>query len=555
MPRAWYRRLLDPFRRPSGDAAFLTSALETSPDAFFLHDLVRDHTGRVVDLRFRYINPSAECLTGHPRAELIGTLVSKVFPDIHHPDYMRVFETNQATVVERGAANCNHAAALFRLHLTPLADSLLVSCRDITAERDGARTAAFNKSYVTSTTASILVMDPDGTITSLNPAAEYMLGYDQEDLVGRNIKLLHDPIELVERARQLSNYFSVPIEPDASVLFARPLHGLTEDGEWIWISRNGVRLPIQLTINPVHEESGTLLAFLATAVDLTDRKQTDQYIYHIAHHDPLTGLAGRTLLRDHIHLAVERSLRTQSLFSVLMVDLDNFKRINDSLGHENADSVLREVAFRLRDTVRKSDTVARFGSDEFVVLLNGIATRAEAEAVAHKITHAFTAPILVGNQQIVLTAGIGLSMYPESTTPDELLKHADLALHHGKSTGRSAFSVFTPELGKMLHDRLRLESALRLALGRNEFFLVYQPQVSLETQKLIGVEALLRWRNPEFGLVMPDTFIPIAEETGLIVSIGAWCLETACHEMAVLQHRLGHHISVAVNLSPSQVHE
>ncbi|RXH58350.1 putative bifunctional diguanylate cyclase/phosphodiesterase [Granulicella sibirica] len=555
---AWTGRLITLARRRlagSSNETRLSAAMDISPTAVFLHDAVRDDSGRLTGFRFNYLNSAAERLIGHPRAYLKGKLVTEVHPASDLPLYQRVLDSNEPTLVERECSLPGRPKTVLRMHLSPLPNGLLLTCEDITAERRLARSLAFNKSLVTSTTSSILVLELDGSISSLNPAAEYMLGYTQPDLVGKSITLLHDPIELLERSRQLSSYFEREISPDSNVLFARPQAGLHEAGEWTWICRNGVRIPVQLTINPVHDEDGVIIAFMGTSFDLTDRKQTDQYIYHIAHHDPLTGLAGRTLLREQIQLAAERSERTHALFSVLMVDLDHFKRVNDSLGHETGDMVLREVAFRLRDSVRKSDTVARFSGDQFVILLDGVSGRIEAEAIAHKVTEAFARPIHVGGQQVILTASIGLSMYPESASPEELLKHADIALHHGKTTGRNGLAVFTPELGRLLHDRLRLESALRTALERHELFLVYQPQISLSTHRLVGVEALLRWRSPEFGLVMPNTFIPLAEETGLIVAIGAWCLECACQEIAALQRQVGNTISVAVNLSPSQLHE
>jgi diguanylate cyclase (GGDEF)-like protein/PAS domain S-box-containing protein len=543
----------------------LAAAMDSTLDAVFMYDVVRDSRGAITDFRFTYLNSAAEQMMGQSREYLVGRLVCDLFPSVRTSGrfdlYRKVAETGEPLVLEIDSVILNGGTKetrYVRARVVRIDDAMLYTCVDITAERlatqDLKRSLTFNRSIVDSSSFSIIVMDLDGIITSINPAAETMLGYTRDELIGKDITTLHDATELIDRARTLREAFDEPIPADSTVFRARLSHGLVEDSEWTYLCRNGLRLPVQVHVNAIQDEDGDTVAYMASSYDLIDRKQTDQYIYHIAHHDPLTGLPGRALLRESLNLAIEHADRDHTTFAVLMVDLDHFKRINDSLGHDTGDVLLREVAYRLRSIVRKADTVARLGADEFVILLHGVAGRTEAESVARKIGEAFRLPILIAGQQIDITASMGLSLYPDSPTGDDLLRHADIALHHGKSLGRSALSLFTPDLGKKLLDKLQMETALRTAIERNEFFLVYQPQISLTDHTLIGVEALIRWRSPDAGLILPSLFIPVAEETGLIVPIGAWCLETACREIAQLQRQLDQCLSVAVNLSPNQVH-
>jgi diguanylate cyclase (GGDEF)-like protein len=236
----------------------------------------------------------------------------------------------------------------------------------------------------------------------------------------------------------------------------------------------------------------------------------------------------------------------------MMVDLDNFKRVNDSLGHQAGDMVLCEISKRLKACIRKSDTVARMGGDEFVILLPDLHSVADAQDICQKLLASVAKPIRVGGHNIVVTASVGISLFPDCKDVDALFKNADLAMYTVKARGRNGSEIYTPELAIPGLERLQMESALRGALDAGEFEIVYQPQVSFADNKMLGVEALLRWNSQAFGSVPPTTFIPIAEEVGLIVPIGEWVLNEACKEIAALQNRLGVECSVAVNISPRQ---
>ncbi|WP_176441789.1 putative bifunctional diguanylate cyclase/phosphodiesterase [Granulicella rosea] len=545
--------------------ARLAATTESSLDAIFMFESVRDATGELLDFRFTFINRNAETMIGQPRERLLGARLGELFPNVYQDGRMAqlrsVVETGRPLVVETTASTLRSKGvpAFCRIHAVKLEDGVAVSAANLSelkqANQEMKRALAFNKAIVSSSPFSIIVADLDGTITAVNPAAARMLWYGAEELIGNNIALLHDQQEIARRARTLSQELMRPVSANSDVFRQKALLGLTDENEWSYIRKDGSRLLVQLIVSAVEDETGAVIGLMGIAHDLSERKQLSDSIYHRAHHDPLTGLPSRSLLRDRMEVAIERGKRFQSLFSVLMIDLDNFKRVNDSLGHQAGDAILVEVANRLRSCLRKVDTIARYGGDEFVVLLTELRSRSHAETVGRKIIAALAAPIVVGNHEIAVTASIGLSMFPDSIEPDELLRHADVAMYRSKALGRNSLAVFTPGLGRELMDKLKLESALRTALDRDEFYLVYQPQVSLKTGQLTGVEALIRWKSPALGLVMPGDFIPVAEETGLIVSIGEWALRTACDQIAQLQLDLRRRLNVAVNLSPRQVHQ
>jgi diguanylate cyclase (GGDEF)-like protein/PAS domain S-box-containing protein len=426
------------------------------------------------------------------------------------------------------------------------------------AEREARDAHALNEAILASAPLCVLATDNAGRITAVNPAGERMLGYRREELVGRATPALLLPAgDLERRAEALRHELGAPMS-GLEALLAPAREGRVEEREWSLVRRDGSRLPVQLAVSALRDAQGAATGFLAIAHDITERKRSEASIRRLALHDPLTGLPNRTLLADRVNGAIERARRGRTRFGLLMIDLDHFKHVNDSLGHPVGDEVLKAVAERLGATVRQVDTVARMGGDEFVVVLDGLAGSEDAVTVADKIRAAFVGDILVGGHALHLTPSIGIALYPDHGSDlSALLKNADAAMYETKARGRNGCSVFTVGLHEVSARRLGLESGLRRALEQQHFQLHYQPIVRLDRGdpsrgEPVAVEALLRWTDPERGAVAPTDFIPVAEESGLIVPIGEWVLRTACREMRRLQSDSGRELCVAVNLSPRQ---
>jgi diguanylate cyclase (GGDEF)-like protein len=290
--------------------------------------------------------------------------------------------------------------------------------------------------------------------------------------------------------------------------------------------------------------------------DITQRKETEARILYTATHDHLTGLPNRNLLHDRLDTALRHARRRRERVAVMFLDLDHFKVINDSLGHPAGDAVLVAVAERLRAAVRGADTVARMGGDEFIVLLRDVRGPEDAVAVGEKLVRAVARPVQAMGHELHPGLSVGISLFPEhGDGADMLLKHADTALYEAKSAGRNRVRLFAPAMSDTSYQRMLLENRLRRALERQEFFLVYQPQFALGSGGLQGFEALVRWRNPELGLVGPARFVPIAEESGMITELGMWVARTALAESRRWSHLMPTPVRLGLNVSPRQLHD
>ena len=382
---------------------------------------------------------------------------------------------------------------------------------------------------------------PQGRYLSINPALARIYGYDKpEEMIGAYLdigrQLYVDPARRLEFMRLI--HLNGVVSNFESEVYRK-------NGEIIWISENA---------REVRDGSGNLLYFEGTVEDITERKTYETRLTHQATHDTLTGLPNRALFRDRLQQAVRYAERERAKVSIVFIDLDNFKYINDSLGHEAGDALIRIMAQRLKSCVRDSDTVARLGGDEFVLLLQGAPFDDERVSIAmSRILSEVRKPVDVRGRELTVTCSIGISVCPEDGNDvDALLKHADAAMYQAKQAGRDNFQFFTSSINQRVLDRMDLEHRLRGALERSEFLLHYQPKLDLRSGMVVGTEALISWRAPQQGLVSPSRFIPLAEETGLIEPIGEWVLETACRQAQLWRERGFRPLTVAVNVSPRQ---
>ena len=316
---------------------------------------------------------------------------------------------------------------------------------------------------------------------------------------------------------------------------------------------NGTLHAIDFSLKPIFDEQNQVYAMIAEGRDITERIQTQERLRFMAQHDALTGLPNRLLLLDRLKQALARAHWRKRLVAVMFVDLDRFKNINDSLGHDAGDRLLQQLGERFRHCVRDGDTVARFGGDEFVILLDDIASESDITAIAQKVLEALQPSFAVDKQSLYISASIGISLFPnDGDDSSTLLKHADMAMYRAKEAGKNTYQFFAAEMSSRAFERLSLETSLRKALERAELLLHYQPQIDVETGAIVGVEALVRWQHPEFGMVLPNEFIAIAEETGLISLIGQWVLQSACAQLARWRKDGWTQLRLSVNLSPRQ---
>jgi diguanylate cyclase (GGDEF)-like protein/PAS domain S-box-containing protein len=328
------------------------------------------------------------------------------------------------------------------------------------------------------------------------------------------------------------------------------LHG-KKRFEWLHQRKNGNVFPAEVCLTALTLSGRPTL--LATVRDITDRKVAEERIQYLAYYDALTGLPNRTLLQDRLAKTLAGARRQKDKVALLFLDLDGFKNINDSLGHSVGDLLLQEVAERLKTWGREQDTVARLGGDEFLIMLTNVTDVPDAAVAAERLMDAMTAEFVVQGHLLKVSCSIGISIFPEHGKDcDTLIKNADAAMYNAKECGRNNFRFFTEDMNTQVVERLTLENSLRLALEREELFLVYQPQMDMATRKVTGLEALLRWQHPELGLVPPDKFIRIAENSGLIVPIGEWVLRTACAQAQQWQQEGLPAVTVAVNVSAIQ---
>lgn len=388
---------------------------------------------------------------------------------------------------------------------------------------------------------AIMITDRNNRILQVNPAFIRLTGYTTNEVRGKKPNILA----------------SGKTTPDE---YRAMWHSINETGFWqgeIWDRhKDGCVYPKLLTISVVRSVSGLVDYYIASFADISAQKATEEKIRHIAHHDPLTDLPNRLYLQISLKQTMLLVRRKEEEAAVMFIDLDRFKVINDSLGHQVGDGLLIEVAHRLKDSVRDSDLVARLGGDEFVIVLTDKNAAHASAHVADKILTALSKPYLVKGINLRTTPSIGISLYPhDGETIELLMKNADTAMYHAKAVGRNNYQFFRAEMKHLTNDRLLLEHSLHEALEKGQFYLHYQPQVKPENEHVIGLEVLLRWEHPVLGNVPPDQFIPVAEEIGLIGRLGEWVLNTACAQLRDWRDQGFKDVRIAVNLSVQQLRQ
>jgi diguanylate cyclase (GGDEF)-like protein/PAS domain S-box-containing protein len=410
--------------------------------------------------------------------------------------------------------------------------------RDITERKWAEEQLRLTAKIFESSHDSIVITDTTGSIISANPAFAEITGYSAEEVIGKNPRILNS-------GRQGKEFY------------AEMWNSLQRIGYWngeVWNRRkDGAGYAGRLSINALRDEAGKITHYIGVTSDITEYKAAQERIRNLAYFDQLTGLPNRSLLRDRVTQLMASAQRDKQEFSVLFIDLDNFKNVNDSLGHHAGDLLLQSVAERLRGSVREVDTVARLGGDEFVVVLPEVGVEG-AQQVARKIIGQIANSYFIESHDLMVTTSMGISTFPKDALDMEsLLKHADTALYRAKAKGKNDYAFFTEEMNTQAYERMTLENDLRRALLNDDLLLYYQPQIELSSGKVIGMEALLRWPHKEFGMIPPDQFIPIAEECGLIIELGEWVMHEACRQNRQWQLSGLPAIPVSVNVSSRQL--
>ena len=393
---------------------------------------------------------------------------------------------------------------------------------------------------------AVISTDIRGHVTYLNGVAESLTGWSLADAAGQ-------PFEEVFRIIDATTRQAVQ-SPMALAIRENKTVGLTPN--CLLIRRDEVEAAIEDSAAPIHDRRGEVTGAVVVFHDVSTARALSLRMSYLAQHDSLTDLPNRILLNDRLNQAMALAHRHQQQLAVLFLDVDRFKHINDSLGHDVGDRLLQSVAQRLLGCVRKSDTVSRQGGDEFVILLSEVTRAQDAAVSAEKILMALSTPHRIDRHDLHVTASIGIVIYPDDGTEAEtLMKHADFAMYHAKDSGRSNYQFFTPDMNVRAIERQSLENGLRHALERQQFVLHYQPTMNLDTGAIVGVEALIRWRHPNLGLVPPAQFVPVAEECGFIVAIGRWALREACRQARAWQDAGLPPIRIAINVSAAELRE
>ena len=505
---------------------------------FALHEVIRDEQGKVIDYRFLEINPAYEKLTGLT-PDIIGRTVLEVLPGTE-PYWIEIFGNVAMTGVP--SLYENYSKELGRWYqvwaFSPKIGQFAVIVNEITERKNIEEELRLYSLVLRNSSEGMIVTDEDNLIIAVNPAFTNITGYSFEEVRGKNPNMFksgrHD-----------------------QVFYQAMWNEITTTGQWqgeIWDKRkNGEIHAKWVTINTIRDNDGMIHRYVALFSDITEKKKSEELIWRQANFDTLTGLPNRDMFRDRLGQEVKKSIRAELPLALLLVDLDQFKEVNDTLGHAVGDMLLIEAAHRISSCVRESDTVARLGGDEFTIVISEISDNTHVEDVAQKIIAKLAEPFHLGNEVVYISASIGITLYPiDSIDIDMLMKNADQAMYAAKNKGRNRFSYFTPSLQDDAQKRMRLTNDMRGALESRQFSVHFQPIVALSTGRIRKAEAVIRWNHSERGMVSPTEFIPLAEETGLINEIGDWVFKESARWAKHWSNQYAADFQVSVNKSPVQ---
>ena len=388
------------------------------------------------------------------------------------------------------------------------------------------------------TTDAVMICNAQGIIDYVNSGFVRMTGYSKDEAIGKSTRLL-------KSGRHDDSFYGVLWDTiSLGDVFQDVFINKRKDGSLYYEEKS---------ITPLKNDRGVVEHYISTGKDITEQMQTRERLHHLSQHDLLTGLPNRLLFNDRLEQAIPRARRSEHVLAVLLIDMDRFKNINETLGFDCGDHMLQAIGERLLTSTRDGDTVARLGDDEFAIILEDVKYQEDVSKIVEKIIHSLSKAYYIDDHELFITSSIGISLYPnDGDHPQLLIQNADVAIHHAKESGSNKYRYYEAKMNEQSLYRLNLESSLRKALEREEFFLLYQPQIDLVTHEITGFEALLRWAHPELGIVSPVEFIPLLEETGMIKEVGRWILRKACQTCKSWHDKDFGNVSIAVNLSPVQ---
>ncbi len=513
----WDRRVFPSVDLPvAADQSFYQRIIDGSREGL----LVVDAAGLIV-----FCNRAAAALFGTTADDLSGREFGFPYAHAAEPAAIEIFTGGQPKFMEMAAAPVSWRGG----------EATIIHLRDVSRQRETEAQLGMQAKALEATANGIIITTKDGIVSWANPAFMKMTGFESADVIGKSATMLKA---------------DVGDDPLADAIAHLTAMNETWKGRVVNRRKDGSLYTAEQTTTPIRDATGRLSHFVTVLEDISERLRAEDELVRLSEYDVLTGLPNRSVFLDRLKLAIDRAARAEASVAVMVMDLDNFRSINNTLGHDVGDALLRAVTQRVQKITRTTDTLARLGGDDFGILLEDVTDMAAASRTVRSIVNAFHQPVEVEGQAIEVTVSVGIAAYPkDDTDPLALLREAELAMYQAKSEGRDAFRYFDREMDADIRRRVRIETDLRHAVEQNQLWLAYQPQLDLASGKIVGAEALIRWNHPERGLVSPGEFIPIAETSGLILPIGDWIIEEICRQRQIWQAlglpdlRLGFNVS------------